>query len=135
MSFGSIKLDKNDILFSKMIRERDDNKCIFCPKRAPDWRMTCSHFWGRGDKIHRFDPKNCDTLCIECHVKHEGNKQGYYRDFKVKQLGMKLYRKMEVDHYQKTKKYGASEKESLNKILKRQYASQEHLKSTWQVIW
>lgn len=135
MSFGSIKLDKNDSLFSVMIRERDNNKCIFCSKSAPDWRMTNSHFWGRKDKIHRFDPKNCDTLCIECHMRHESNKQGYYRDFKIKQLGKDLYQKMEADHYQKSKKYGKSEKDALHRILKQQHASQEHLTPTWQVIW
>lgn len=136
MAFGKIKLDPNDTLFSIMIRERDNNKCVMCPKTAEQgWRMTNSHFWGRGDKIHRFDPLNCDTLCIECHMKHEGNKQGVYRDLKLKQLGKALYIKMEQAHYRETKKYGDFEKKHLNKILKEQYKNKEHLNKDWKVVW
>lgn len=130
-----IKLDKNDQLFSIMVRERDGNKCIFCPKKAPEWRMTNSHYWGRGDKVHRFDPLNCDTLCFYCHEQNEGNKQGKYREWKLKQLGKKIYQEMERRHYQETKKYGAYEKELLYKILKVQYENKEHLEKDWKVEW
>lgn len=136
MEMMKIKLDKNDILFSIMIRERDGNKCVFCPKSAPEWKMTNSHFWGRGDKWNRFNPENCDTLCFYCHQTHEGNKQGFYKEWKIKQLGEKLYDSLYKLHYQGgTKKYGAFEKEQLNKILKEQYKNQEHLKKNWKVIW
>lgn len=132
MGFGKIKIDKNDQLFSKMIRERD-GKCVFC--RQSDKKLENSHFWGRGDKIHRFDPNNCDTLCFSCHMEHEGNKQGYYRNFKIKQLGKDLYEKMERKHYQCTKKYGKWEKEHLYKILKEQYKNEAHLEDDWVVNW
>jgi hypothetical protein len=135
MGFGKIKLDKNDILFSKMIRERDGNKCIFCGRTSEQYSIQNSHYWGRGDKVHRFDPKNCDALCFICHNTHEGNKQGEYREFKLKQLGERLYNKMQQDHYQKTKKYGAYEKEILHSILKEQYKNREHLKTNWAVLW
>ena len=136
MGFGTIKLDKNDVLFSTMIRERDGEKCQFCPKTAlQGWRMTNSHFWGRADKIHRFDPKNCDTLCFTCHTNNEGNKQGFYREWKLKQLGKKVYEQMEKDHYQKTKKYGKHEAEILYAILKEQYKNKDHLKKDWSVVW
>lgn len=132
----NIKLDPNDKLFSVMIRERDKDTCVFCPKSATDgWRMTNSHYWGRGDKIHRFDPLNCDTLCFECHQKHESNKQGYYRTWKINQLGEEVYKVMEVNHYQGSKKYGAYEKALLNKILKEQYKNKEHLNINWKVMW
>jgi hypothetical protein len=134
MSFGKIKLDKNDILFSKMIRERD-GKCVFCGKIAMQSKLECSHFWGRGDKHNRFNPDNCDTLCWYDHMQNEGNKQGKYRDFKIKQLGKKVYNEMERKHYQETKKYGEFEKEKLHQILKEQYKNKEHLKKGWQVIW
>lgn len=134
MGFGKIKIDKNDAIFSKMIRERD-GACVFCGKTAEQTKLENSHFWGRGDKIHRFDPKNCDTLCFRCHMENEGNKQGRYRDFKIKQLGEELYNKMEQDHYQKTKKYGKFEKDALIKILREQYKNEEHLKPDWVVEW
>lgn len=135
MGFGKIKLDKNDSLFSKMIRERDNHTCKFCGKNATQSKMENSHFWGRGDKIHRFDPNNCDTLCWYCHMQNEGNKQGRYREYKIKQLGKKLYQQMERDHYQKTKKYGEYEKNLLYKILSEQYKNKEHLKPDWTVNW
>lgn len=136
MGFGKVKIDKNDTLFSEMIRERDGDKCCFCPKSAlQGWRMTNSHFWGRGDKMHRFDPKNCDTLCFTCHTNNEGNKQGFYRDWKIKQLGEEVYKQMEQDHYQKTKKYGEYEKKLLYGVLSEQYKNREHLKPNWKVIW
>lgn len=131
-----IKLDKNDVLFSTMIRERDGNRCVFCNKREEDgWRMTNSHFWGRADKHNRFNPYNCDTLCFYCHITNEGNKQGMYTTFKKKQVGLKKYREMEKLHNQSTKKYGKFEKELLYKILKEQYKNGEHLKKGWEVNW
>lgn len=136
MAFNKIKLDKNDILFSKMIRERDDGKCIWCPKNARQgWNMTNSHYWGRADKGNRFNPLNCDTLCFTCHMDNESNKQGKYRTFKIKQLGKKIYDEMERAHYRGYKKYGKFEADLLNKILKEQYASKAHMKKGWQVFW
>lgn len=117
-----------------MIRERDRFTCRFCPKSGPDWVMTNSHFWGRGHKATRFDPVNCDTLCFKCHADNEGNKQGYYRTWKLQQMGDKAYIALDRLH-NTTKKYGAYEKKLLNKILKEQYAKKEHLKKGWQVVW
>ena len=36
--------------------------------------------------FHRW---NCDAACYGCHAVWEANKQGDYRNFKIKQLGMK----------------------------------------------
>jgi hypothetical protein len=129
-----IKLDKNDIIFSKMVRERD-GKCKFCGKTAEQGKLECSHFWGRGDKSNRFNPDNADTLCWYCHQVNEGNKQGFYRSWKLKQLGTRKYNEMERIHNQGYKKYGAYEKDLLYEILKRQYANKEHLEKDWKVIW
>lgn len=131
-----VTIDKNDKLFSIMIRERDKDQCQFCPKNGSQgWRMTNSHYWGRGDKSNRFNPLNCDTLCFICHADNEGNKQGFYRTWKMKQLGKKLYDEMEKVHNQGYKKYGAYEKDLLLEILKRQYANKEHLDKDWKVEW
>lgn len=131
-----IKLDKNDSLFSIMIRERDGHKCVFCGKtKDQGYTLQNSHYWGRGDKVHRFDPRNCDCLCFTCHMNNEGNKQGFYRDWKLKQLGEELHRKMEQAHYSQTKSYGKFEKKLLGDILKKQYEEKAHLKKDWKVIW
>jgi len=132
MGFGKVKIDKNDAIFSKMIRERD-GRCVLCSDT--ERKSECSHFWGRLDKVHRFDPLNCEYLCFSCHIKVEGNKQGVYRNYKLKQLGKKLYDKMEQDHYRLTKKYGEYEKKLLYEILKEQYKNKDYLKPDWKVIW
>jgi len=129
-----IKPDKNDILFSKMIRERD-RACVFCGKTADEGKLECSHFWGRGDKVNRFNPLNCDTLCFYCHLQNEGNKQGFYRRWKLAQLGEGVYKDIENDHYKKTKKYGKAEKINLHNILITQYKNKSHLQQNWVVEW
>ena len=131
-----IKLDPNDKLFSIMIKERDNLQCQFCPKNGiQGWKIENSHYWGRGDKSNRFNPLNCDTLCFQCHANNEGNKQGFYRTWKMKQLGNKVYKELEILHNQGYKKYGAYEKKILSGILKEQYKNKEHLKANWKVIW
>lgn len=78
-----------DDIFSKLIRARDGNQCVMCGRTE---NLTCSHFWGRGHSSTRYDPENCDTLCwMPCHIRVEKEKQGAYRDFKLKQLGARKY--------------------------------------------
>lgn len=81
---------KADQIFSKWIRERD-KRCFFCNNPA----TQNSHFWGRAASATRYDPLNCDGICGGCHMRHEGNKQGLYREMKVKQLGKKGYDALE----------------------------------------
>lgn len=133
MGFGKIKLDPNDVLFSKMIRERD-KKCVFCGKSWEQWKLECSHFWGRGHKATRFDPRNAEALCFYCHSQNEGNKQGFYREYKLRQLGEEGYILLEQKH-NTTKHYGKYEKKLLNEILKEQYKRGDHLKKDWKVEW
>jgi hypothetical protein len=127
MSFGQIKIDPNDALFSKMIRERD-GKCVFSGQK--DGKLECSHFWGRGNKTTRFSALNCDTLSFQEHAKNEGNKQGFYRTWKINQLGQAKYDELEK-LAKMTGKYGAYEKKCIGQILKRQYKDKEHLKPGW----
>lgn len=83
--------NKADILFSRWIRERD-KKCFFCHNPA----TQNSHFWGRGNSATRYDPINCDGICGGCHMRHEGNKQGLYREMKIKQLGQTVYDELKL---------------------------------------
>lgn len=127
-----IKTDKADALFSKMIRERDNWTCVFCGTvyEPPTSGLQCSHFWGRSNKKTRFDPLNCDALCYGCHVRHEGNKQGYYRDFKLEQLGTKEYKSLEK-RARSIASFGEKEKKACYKVLQSQYANREHLRPNW----
>jgi len=135
MAFGKIKIDPRDKLFSLMIRERDKHTCVFCGKKKEEVSIQNSHFWGRGCKSLRFEPLNCDALCFYCHYKNEGNKQTEYREWKIKQLGIKKYNELEKIYRTGYKAYGKFEKEKLLNILKEQYKNKEHLKKNWKVIW
>lgn len=88
-----IETDVADKLFSEFIRKRDP-KCKRCK-----WKPTtdCSHFWERGSSSTRYDPRNADGLCRECHVLWEGRRNGA-KEYKIKQLGKKVYAELERLH-------------------------------------
>jgi hypothetical protein len=83
---------KADQEFSRFIRARD-KLCYFrCGKPA----TQASHFWGRGNSGTRYDPLNVDGARGFCHMQHEGNKQGLYREMKLAQLGEAGYKALEI---------------------------------------
>lgn len=125
--FGQIKIDKNDQIFSKMIRERD-KRCVLCGDTQR--KSECSHFWGRGHKSTRFDGENAEYLCFTCHMENEGNKQGKYREYKLRTLGKKGYEALEK-RTNTFGKYGAYGKDLLHEILKRDYKDKRHLEKDW----
>lgn len=69
MSFGKVKIDKADKLFSLWIRSRDNWTCQRCNKKytPPTAALHCSHFVGRGKESTRFDPENASAHCYGCH--------------------------------------------------------------------
>lgn len=69
MSFGKVKLDQADRLFSLYIRSRDNWTCQRCGKYyvPPTAALHCSHFVGRGKENTRFDPDNASAHCYGCH--------------------------------------------------------------------
>src|SRR5438128_1920797 len=93
-----IRITKLDALFSNQIRSRDNWTCQRCGTKyePPTSALHCSHFWGRANKATRYDPENCDALCYGCHARWEGNKQGDYRDFKLRRLGVEGYNALEM---------------------------------------
>jgi hypothetical protein len=92
-----VRIYPEDSLFSKYIRVRDKWKCKRCGRQYPngDGRLQNSHFWSRNNWATRFDEENCDALCYGCHSLWENDKQGDYRDWKIKQLGREKYDKLE----------------------------------------
>ena len=100
-----------DRVFSLFIRYRDHWQCKKCGKQHVErtGELQNSHFWSRDDKGTRWDPKNCDAACakvfkvaggrtllVSCHGQWEQEKQGAYRDFKLKQIGHAEYSYMEM---------------------------------------
>ena len=101
MSFGKIKLDKADKMFSRYIRLRD-KRCVRCGRPGePNANgeeingLECSHYFGRGRESTRFDPENCDSLDAGCHQYWSTNKESY-RDFKIRQLGEDGFEKLRI---------------------------------------
>lgn len=92
-------LKKADEEFSLWIRKRDKWRCKRCFKQWEEGvgGLTDSHFWNRQHKGTRFDPENNDAICwFPCHAYHfEKEKQGEYRDFKLRQLGTRKYNALE----------------------------------------
>ena len=87
----------------EFVFKRDGYKCVFCKRsREQGWKIEPSHYWGRADSALRYELDNIDTLCAKCHMDHEPNKQGFYREWKIKQLGIVRYEEMERIHYQES---------------------------------
>lgn len=63
MRFYKQKIDKNDILFSKLIRF-GKTKCDRCRLVK---NLQCAHIFSRGKKNTRFDERNAIALCVPCH--------------------------------------------------------------------
>jgi hypothetical protein len=109
MSWGNIKVDKADTLFSLYVRLRD-KQCKRCGRAGtpdkdgrPVIGLQCSHYWSRRSESTRYSPENCDALCAGCHFRWGGDYREEYKAFKQKQLGDKGYKMLEVLHnsYQK----------------------------------
>lgn len=87
-----ISISRADLVFSQYIRLRD-KKCIRCGSpvamsaKGLPVSHTNSHYFGRGRENTRFDPENCDTLCLGCHRFWGSDNREDYRAFKIKQLG------------------------------------------------
>jgi hypothetical protein len=70
-------INKLDIAFGKMIKERDRNEpCITCPKIQTEnddpraWH--CGHFRPRGAMGTRFDPRNANKQCAYDNIYQDG---------------------------------------------------------------
>lgn len=123
MSFFKLKAkrDRADTLFSLFIRARDGWKCQRCGRqwKEGDGGLTNSHFFGRTAESVRFDPENCDALCMfPCHDEWEHEKgvtkgkhgaaiieiPRAYRLWKIEQLGARRFAALEVRANMTTKK-------------------------------
>jgi hypothetical protein len=105
-----MKLYPADVWFATYIKIRDNYTCVRCHKQyVPNKNgktpgLTCSHYWSRIHQATRFSLENCDAVCFGCHELWEHDKQGEYRNFKLKQLGQKEYDLLEWRHNQYCKK-------------------------------
>lgn len=94
MRFG-IKRTREDILFSKIIRKRDNYTCQRCKKQhaTNSKGLGASHFYKRAYKWVRHYLDNADALCTACHHRFEGPSEEAI-EFKLNQLGNKRFKKL-----------------------------------------
>lgn len=123
MSFYKIKIRTEDKEMSWYVRTRD-KRCVRCQSfvqfndEGKPISHTNSHFWGRGSEGTRFDPLNCDTLCIPCHQRWGGTYRDEYKDFKKKQLGEREYIRLEVRAHTYCKKDPKLQRMYVRELLK-----------------
>lgn len=97
-----IKIDPADRAVGLYLKELHDWVCVKCntqyDRDAPyvNKSLQCSHFWGRGNEMTRYDLENLDPLCFGCHMRVESNKQGWYRDYMIKKLGEQGYKDLRL---------------------------------------
>lgn len=104
MSWGNIKIDPADKIFSLYIRARD-KRCQRCGRPGmtdasglPVLGLQNSHYFGRRAESTRFHPSNCDALCARCHQIWGSENHEEYRRFKLKQLGSRGLLELELLH-------------------------------------
>lgn len=71
-----IKRTTTDKNFSQYVRERDDWTCQKCDKKFTQGKdsrkLHCAHIWfGRANITTRWEPLNCISLCVGCHIKND----------------------------------------------------------------
>jgi len=78
MSWGGrgekIKRTRTDIIFSEFVRTRDNWTCQKCGNEyiqgVDSRKLHCAHLWfGRANIKTRWEPLNCVSLCVGCHIK------------------------------------------------------------------
>lgn len=76
-----------------IVKVKTDFRCVKCGKyyQLGDAGLSASHFWQSTRYGTKWLFDNLDPLCWGCHNQVESNKQGWYRDFKLKQLGQQRY--------------------------------------------
>jgi hypothetical protein len=107
-----------DDMFSIIVRVKANWTCVKCGKYfQPEYDnhfkprnrlLTNSHYFGRGNIMLRWDLRNCDALCLFCHMKVENNKtmivEGFcYKDFMVVKLTEIGYDKLEEENRNRRK--------------------------------
>lgn len=99
-----IKRTALDKKFSLFIRTRDKFTCQRCSKYKGITKdngdivspgLDCSHYHGRRKASTRFDPDNCDGLCMHCHMHFHENREEY-KQWKIHQLGEVLFSRLEA---------------------------------------
>lgn len=88
MSWGGIKRNTTDALFSDLVRSLSTWKCERCFRdfSTRKQQLHCSHFYGRRGRSTRWDLDNAAAICSGCH-NYFGEHPNEHREFFLKRLG------------------------------------------------
>lgn len=92
-----------DAMFSEALRERGSWWCVRCRRKFINMKdmIGASHFFNKGRHANlRYDPRNVDPLCHECHTGKDGweyQKAGAYMTFMIQKLGVDGYEQLRMD--------------------------------------
>lgn len=94
-----------DSLVANIVKKRDKYTCQRCHKvyEKGSRALHCSHYFSRRYMGTRWDMENLEAICYGCHRILESDKQGWYTDFKTKQLGTDGIDMLRVKAYSITK--------------------------------
>ncbi len=97
MTFGGIKRDTTDALFSDYIRMKAGWNCEKCYKNFSTRRkgLHASHFYGRRGKSTRWFEDNAAALCSYCHGWFEEHPLEHVKFFE-KRLGREAFEKLTI---------------------------------------
>ena len=120
----TVKRDKIDDIFSKLIRERVNYTCEKSGRYYPEGLARkgchCSHLWGRRHTATRWHPDN--AFCHASSVHREfGENPVAFRDWALKMLGGERFQVVRELANDGTLKFTKSDKEELYRDLVRQH--------------
>lgn len=125
-----MKRSKEDILFSKLVRERAGWTCERCLKYYPEGKrqgLHCSHIWGRARHSVRWEPLNALALCYGCH-QHVTSHPEVHKILARDVLGEEKYEHL-LKLANTTRKWARGEKEDLYQKMKCELKRMESLRS------
>lgn len=120
---SGIKRTKHDIVFSDLVRERDNWTCQRCGTYYPEGRrrgLDSAHFYGRRNKGTRWDMDNAVALCRGCH-QYFGEHPDQFKAFMYARLGEAAYNALAM-RAKRVTRFKPWELEYLYQDLKRQLA-------------
>jgi len=84
-----LRLKKLDIVFSKLVRERNNYICQACCENKREDLLDCAHILGRRVVALRWHPKNATALCRSCNMFYTEHPFDW-RDWCIDQMGEDL---------------------------------------------
>lgn len=89
-----IKKSKEDIKWSKLVRERDGS-CRVCGKPASQYKLDAHHIMPRSRNATRLDVSNGLTLCVHHHTFGDYSVHKVGKQFVIDLIGLKEYKRLE----------------------------------------